>query len=522
MSGGNCPETPRQKMIGMMYLFLTAMLALNVSGELLQAFQLVDESILQSINAVQSKNDQLYAKFQNAEMTNEAKAKPKHDIAKEIGVKADSLFNHIDSLKMRMVRIVDSRPEATITDYIGGDNQDVAPQVMITERNGERSKILKDEINEYREFLLSHLTEEDTTISRSIIKSLSTESKKPSQKGEVERKWESQKFEHLPLSASFALLSSIQSNVRTTQADLIGHLLSEIDEGTFKFTAIDPIIMPTTGNVILKGSTFEADIFLAARDETQDPIVRVNGVEQPIQNGRGKYSVTTNKTGDFEYNAVIEVKDPMTGDPKPYSIKGSYQVIQPNVVISPTKMNVLYEGVDNPVEISVPGVPADRLSVKMTNVTQKRQGDEYILKPRSRSAGKKCIITVSADIDGKMHRLGSNEFRIKRVPDPYPIVANKRDGKIGKNLLKAQFGVIATMGPDFDFDLKFTVTSFTIAAIKQGFYKSETSKSYRFTDAQLDFIDGMGRGQKIFIEDIRAVGPDGTTRKLPTMTFTID
>jgi len=522
MSGGNCPETPRQKMIGMMYLFLTAMLALNVSGELLQAFQLVDESILQTIGAVESKNEQLYAKFQNAEMTNEAKAKPKHDIAKEIGAKADSLVNHIDSLKMRMVRTADGRPEATIENYLGGDNQDVAPQIMITEKNGERSEILKGKINEYREFLLSHLTDEDSAINKTIHKSLSTEAAKPSQQGEIVRKWESQKFEHLPLSASFALMSSIQSNVRTTQADLISHLLSEIDEGTFKFTKIEPIVMPTTGNVVIKGGTYEADIFLAARDEYQDPSVMVDGRSLPIQDGRGKYSIVTSKTGNFEYSAVIGVKDPTSGRLKDYPVKGSYQVVQPNVVISPTKMNVLYEGVENPVEISVPGVPSDRLSISMSNVDRKRKGDEFILKPRPRSAGKKCIISVSADIDGKTHRLGSNEFRIKRVPDPYPIVANKRDGKIGKNILKAQFGVIATMGEDFDFDLKFTVTGFTIAAIKKGFYQSEASKSYRFTDAQLDFIDGLGRGEKLFIEEIRAVGPDGSTRKLASMTFTID
>ncbi len=522
MSGGNCPETPRQKMIGMMYLFLTAMLALNVSGELLKAFQLVDESILQTIGAVESKNQQLYAKFSNALQTNEAKAKPSYDIAKEIGIKADSLVSHINSLKIRMVQTVDGRPEATIEDYLGGDNQDVAPQIMITEKNGERSEVLKQMINEYRDFLLSHLTEEDSAISKTLHKSLSTEASKPTQKGEIERKWESQKFEHLPLSASFALMSSIQSNVRTTQADLISHLLSEIDEGTFKFSKIEPIVMPTTGNVVIKGGTYEADIFLAARDEYQDPSVRVNGESLPIQNGRGKYSITTTKTGVFDYDAVIGVMDPTSGRLKDYTVKGSYEVIQPNVVISPTKMNVLYEGVENPVEISVPGVPSDRLSISMTNVDRKRKGDEYILIPQPRTAGKKCIITVSADIDGKTHRLGSNEFRIKRVPDPYPIVANKRDGKIAKNILKAQFGVIATMGEDFDFDLKFTVTGFTIAAIKQGFYKSEVSKSYRFTDEQLDFIDGLGRGEKLIIEDIRAVGPDGATRKLATMTFTID
>lgn len=522
MSGGNCPETPRQKMIGMMYLFLTAMLALNVSGELLQAFQLVDESILQTRVTVESKNDQLFAKFSNAMQTNEAKAKPKLDIAQRIGVKADALVKHIDSLKLVMVRTVDSNPEATPENYVGADNQDVAPQIMITESNGENSKILKEKINDYRELLLEHLSNEDSVIINMIKKSLSTESKEPSQKGEVIRKWESQKFEHLPLSASFALLSSIQSNVRTTQADLMGHLLSEIDEGSFKFTKIEPIIMPTTGNVVIKGGAYEADIFLAARDEDNDPIVKVNGEDVPILDGRGKYIGNTSKVGNFEYDAVIVVKDPLTGADKPYQVKGNYQVIQPNVVISPTKMNVLYEGVDNPVEISVPGVASDKLSITTPNADRKKKGDEYILRPRPRTAGKKCIISVSANIDGKVHRLGSQEFRIKRVPDPYPIVANKRDGKIGKNLLKAQIGMIATMGPDFDFDLKFNITGFTLTANKQGFFKSEPSDSYRFTQAQKDFIDGLSRGQKLFIEDIRAVGPDGTTRKLGSMTFTID
>lgn len=520
MSGGNCPETPRQKMIGMMYLFLTAMLALNVSGELLQAFQLVDESIQQSTIAVDNKNNQLYASFEAAEFANPAKVGESHDKAKVIGIKADSLYNRIQELKIMMMRTADGSPEATLENYKGASNQDIAAQLMITEKGGERSAELKKQINEYRELLLSEV--KDSSLRRVIGNSLSTEPVKSNKKGEVVTKtWQSQKFEHIPLSASFALLSSIQSNVRTAQADVVSYLLSKVDEGSYKFNKVEPIVIPRSDYVI-KGGEYYAEMLIAATDTLQPPTYSIaNHQTTVLENGRGVLRIPANSTGKQKWNGTIVFKDP-NGVDKEYPITHEYEVVQPNVVISPTKMNVFYEALDNPVEVSVPGVASSQLRVTMSNATFRKVGSEYIVKPKAGMAGGKSIITVSADINGQSRRLGSQEFRIKRVPNPIAMVAGKNEGKIRKNLLLAAGYVTAEMGEDFDFDLTFKVTQFSIATTRKGFYVVEQSKSNKYTEAQETLIKGVARGNRVIIEDIRAVGPDGRTRKLGSITFTID
>ena len=520
MSGGNCPETPRQKMIGMMYLFLTAMLALNVSGELLKAFQLVDKSIQQTINTVESRNYQLEAKLNNAMQVNEKKARGAKIKADSIKVMADSLYNHIQNLKLLMVHTVDG-PEATLDNYKGIDNQDVAAQLMITEKNGERSKQLKEMINNYRDLLLRFVHKKDTFVWKPIEETLNTNPPHEEGKNEVVHKsWESMMFEHLPMSASFALMSSIQSDIRTAQADVVNYLLSSIDEGSFKFTKIEPITKPVS-NIVIQGDKYEADIFLAARDEYQDPDIMVNGKTLPVVDGRGKYSVPANKPGEYEYEAELKITAP-NGLPKIYTIKDKYRVIKPNVVISPVKMNVFYESVDNPVKISVPGVPSGDLMVSITNCSKRKSGDIFIVRPNPGKAGLKSTVTVSAKINGKVRRIGSSEFRIKRVPDPIAMVAGKTDGKIKKNLLLAQRAVFAEMGDDFDFDLEFKVTGFTVSIIKGGYLQDARSRSNKFTQEQMDLIKTVGRGGRVFIEGIKAVGPDKTPRKLNSITFIVD
>jgi len=522
MSGGNCPETPRQKMIGMMYLFLTAMLALNVSGELLKAFQLVDKSIQQTIYTVDSRNLQLEAKLYNALQVNEKKAMGAKIKADSIKVLADSLYKHIQSLKLLMVHTADG-PEATLDSYSSIDNQDVAAQLMITEQTGKRSEELKKMITEYRDLLISYVAKKDSFIWKPIEESFSTEpfrDEKENDSEVVHKSWESQIFEHVPLSASFALMSSIQSDVRTAQADVVNYLLTGIDEGSFKFTKIEPITKPVS-NIVLLGDKYEADIFLAARDEFQDPEIVVKGSKLDVIDGRGKYSVPASRVGDYEYEAQLTITAP-NGLPKTYSIKDKYRVIKPNVVISAIKMNVFYESVDNPVEISVPGVTSKDLSISISNCTYRKTGNVYIVSPRPGKAGLKSIVTVSAKINGKVRRIGSKEFRIKRVPDPIAMVAGKKEGKISKNLLVAQQAVFAEMGDDFDFDLEFKVTSFTVSTLKGGFLQEKRSKSNKFTEEQKNLIKGVGRGSRVFIEEIRAVGPDKKTRKLNTITLTLD
>ncbi len=519
MSGGNCPETPRQKMIGMMYLFLTAMLAINVSGELLHAFVSLDEGFNQTRETVERKNEALYGQFENAYENNKAKAGAFWEKAIEIKIAADTLVNHIQGLKIKLAKTAGG-PEATPDLYTGIDNQDIAPQIMITEQNGARSKELKKRMNEYKDLLLSYLDESDpadTTYITAYKEVFKTEDIKG--KKDVKKSWESTKFEHVPLSASMAMLSKIQGDVRNAEADMVANFFGDINKDSYKFDKLISVVKPFK-TTILEGETYTAELVMAAYDPTIMPKIIVDGKQiNNIKDGRGLLE-QTKSVGKYKWDGVIKMPSPDGATYNDYAIEGEYEVVKPSAVISPTKMNVFYEGVDNPVAISAPGVSRSNLEVRMTNVNKREKGSGYIVKPKAGTAGKKSVISVYANIGGSKRLMGKQDFRIKRVPNPVATVAGLEGGKIRKNVLLAQSGVFAEM-KDFDFELSYDVTRFTVSVLKGGFIVDEPSKSGKFTQAQKELIKGMGRGSKLSIEGIRAKGPSGT-RDLGTITFILD
>ncbi len=520
MSGGNCPETPRQKMIGMMYLFLTAMLALNVSGELLKAFVSLDEGFNESRITIERKNNALYNMFSNSYKSNKEKVGEYWEKAQKIQEEANHIVGHIQELKVLFAQTAGG-PEATPELYNGIDNQDIAPQLMITEGAGKRSEELKEKITHYKEVLLSYLdATRDSALYGTINKVFNVEDVSGEGK-DVEKSWESTKFEHMPLAASMAMLSKIQGDARNLEADVVGNIFNKIDQNSFKFTKVAPMVIPTSTE-ILKGNKYEAKLLFAGYDETNLPRVKINGQTfDRFEDGMAVVELPGGKVGKNEWKGTMTMKGP-DGNPYTSDISGSYNVNQPNVVISPIKMNVFYEGVDNPVEISVPGVSASDIIVSMSNVNKRKKGDTWIVKPNPGSAGKKSTISVSVELDGgKTQRIGSQQFRIKRVPNPVAMVAGVTGGKVRKNVILAQQAVFAEM-EDFDFDLEFKVTSFTVSALKGGFIVDERSKSNKLTQAQKDLIGGLSRGSKVSFESIRAKGPDGSTRSLGTVTLVVD
>lgn len=515
MSGGNCPETPRQKMIGMMYLFLTAMLALNVSGELLKAFALVDHSIQQAVSTVEKKSSGLYTELGNAAALNPAKAQTSWDNAQKIRIAADSLVKYIDDLKLLMVRKV-SGEEATPDNYQGADNQDIAAQLMIVEKAGQRSKELKDKFGKFKDLLVSYI-DSDTALIANVSAMLSTID--PDPKEGIQRSWESEKFEHLPISASLALMSKMMSDVRNSEADVLRYLLSKNDEGSFKFTNVIPMVIPNS-KIVISGGEYNASVLISASDTTQNPIITINGQTVPVKGGVGMLKIPASSIGKKPISGQIQISGP-DGTPRVYDIKDEYEVIAPMVVISPTKMNVFYEGVDNPVAISVPGANSNQLSISMTNATFTRSGDGYMVRAKPGTAGGKSTISVTAEIDGKRRNLGSMDFRIKRIPPPIAKVAGKSEGKISRSLLMEQSGVFAVM-EDFDFELEYNVTRFVVSAVKNGYSVDEPSTNNRFTPAQKELIKSVGRGGKVFITEIRAVGPDKISKPLGGISLTLE
>jgi len=185
-------------------------------------------------------------------------------------------------------------------------------------------------------------------------------------------------------------------------------------------------------------------------------------------------------------------------------------VAEANAVISPTKMNVFYQEVDNPVEISVSGIPANKLFPSISNGTMTKSGNGYIVRP---GQGSKSVITVLAEIDKGKKSMGSMTFRVKALPDPVAKVGGKKGGTISKNELIAQQFVLADM-EGFDFEARFTVTEFTVSIKKGGFDQDVSSHSQRFTDAQKDLLKSLNRGDKVIFTDIKAKGPSGKVREL--------
>jgi gliding motility-associated protein GldM len=305
------------------------------------------------------------------------------------------------------------------------------------------------------------------------------------------------------------------------------------------------VVIPNS-NYVIRGSEYQADIYLAARDTTQDPVIWIaEGIKEPwvektdengntyidkreginytkleVEHGTGKgvFKRAGSSIGNKQWGGIIEITGP-GGEAIRRPFSAEYQVAEGGVVVSPSKMNVFYLAVDNPVEISVAGVAGNKISAEATNGMLMPSGNAFIMRPKRVG---NCMINVFAEIDGKRRPVGSKEFRVKQVPDPIATVAGKKGGGIEKNVLMAQNGVAATMPPDFDFELTYTVTQFTVLSVVQGFVKEYSSKNNRFTNEQKSLINTLAKGSRLYIQDIKAVGPDGSIRTLATIDFLLN
>lgn len=512
-------ETPRQKMIGMMYLVLTALLALNVSKDILEAFVLVDESLTVTTENFTEKNKLIYDEFDKAYTSNPNKVKKWKDYADQVRKGADDLYNTLNDLKIQIIKKADKSTEAVDKQKINSkkittkDNTDIPAHIMVGDNNNGKGKELKEKINKFRELILSMVDKKDKDVISSIEKNLDT--KDPAAVEGKKESWESEHFEHLPLIAVTTIMSKMQSDVRNAESEITRYLYGRIESGSFKFNKLEPTIIANS-NYILKGNEYQAEVFLGAFDTTQTPNIIVDGKTLPVKNGRGVYTVSGGAPGNRKWGGIIQMKaTDGTVIEKPF--KAEYQVAEATAVISPTKMNVFYLGVDNPVSISVPGVPADKVFPSISNGTLHKVGNSYVVNPRQIG---NALVTVVAEIDGKKKPMGNMEFRVKPIPDPIPKVAGRRSGTIDRNTLIAQMVVQADL-ENFEFDAKFNVTEFTVSASIGGFTQDVTVKSNKISDAQKNIIRNAQKGGRVLFTGIKAIGPDGKPRDLNDIVFKI-
>lgn len=514
MSGGNCPETPRQKMIGMMYLMLTAMLALNVSGDLLNAFDLVDKSIKSSTKNTEVKNKTAYLNFESANAQNPAKVGESYATVMKVKAAADSLYEYVRGVKNDLVHHADGA-EFDEDNYLSKSNQDIAATVMMVEGGGAKGEELRNRITEYKQYLQGIATGNDILVN-ALEGMLAT--KDTVDADNVKVSWQSQNFEHIPLAASMALLSNMQSNVRNAEADVVQYLYSSIDKASFKFNKIEPLIIAKS-SYVLQGGSYEADIMLAAYDDTMEPVVKVADSELRVEAGRGKYTAPASSVGQKKYTADLSIPDPVTGDMLHYNVVGEYEVAQPMVTVAPIKMNAMYRGLDNPLEISAPGISPSDLKVSATGCTLTKQGGVYIARPNKDA--KEAVITVGGNINGKSIHFPQKNFRVYRVPNPTPKLPGTKGNRIPKAQLTNVSGPRAEL-EDFVFDVKFEVVSFDLTMKQGGFDVTKSVKGSKFSAEQKQMLQKINRGQKLWIENIQVKFPDGSVNNLGTLSLICD
>jgi len=511
MAGGK--QTPRQRMINILYLVLLGLIALNVPDNLLDAFKKITDSLTNSSKNVQQGITTTFNTFEKTSLKDQHdRALPWYNKATKAKELADKLNDDVEQIKQQLITNTGGIDEKS-QDYRGRDNMDVSYNQLIA--NGKATE-LKKEIVATRENLLNLL--EDPKDRTGIDLSLSADD--PINPKEGKDTWELANFsEGIPMGAVITTLTKIQSDTKNSESEIVKKLLSKVDQAVVNLDQFNAVAVAPTSYVLV-GQPYTAQVFLTASDSKSKPTITVGGSPLPVENGQGKYVGSTSTEGIKKWTATINVKQ-ADGTIKPYTTpEQTYQVAKPSAVVSPDKMNVLYIGVPNPLSISAPGIAREQLHVSISSgsLTQVSPG-HFEAKVSSIGEAK---VTISGELEkGKPQVvLGTTLFRVKRIPDPIAQFAGKSSGQTSAVNLRAQDRVFAFLA-DFEFDAKFTVTRFTLLIQKP----RQDVTSYKATGNDLTAqmktaMQGITPGTRIWFDDITAVGPDGSTRGLLPIILT--
>lgn len=567
-------ETPRQKMIGMMYLFYTALLALNVSSDILNAFVLVNDSMSQTNTNFGAKNEILMSAFAKQMSQNPEKVKEYYDQAVQIQNLSDELVAYIRKVQDTIIiqnefggdigdvyisntefryelERDDGTPYDTVFDraykiptgYFKLKDKYHVPMAIlkpeqtagkrepdsdgIVEGNGE-ALILKAKFKNYNDAVLEILDAKDAA---TIKLGLNTENVYNSV-ARAEQTWQYNNFYHTVIIADLVILKKYVSEVLNTEAEVIAKLYGYIDAQSIKFDAVRAAVIPKS-NVVIAGSDYEADIFVAAYSKTEIPLVdikqnadtltmtEVKAKGEGIQHlndsltkaGITKFRIKTGTPGEYKYAGFINVKGP-DGNYMPYFFSSSYQVIKPTATVSADRVNVVYKKIANPISVSAPGFTNSQLRLVASGggrLVSKGGPGHYEFTPTA-SAREVKFTVMATKADGTTANMGSFPFRALPVPPPTIRLAGKSEGNIDRSTLESSPFLTANLD-NFLFELKYRVTKFEIiAASSRGVVVQQVVTGNKLPTSVINKLKRAPRGTLVIISGVQSVGDDGAKR----------
>ena len=517
----NCPETPRQKMISMMYLVLTAMLALNVSAQILNGYSLVNDSMQKSIQISDGKLANLQGEFGSLLHSDSIKAELMKPRVDSVIAVSDGFCDYITGLENKIIGTIMGDPNATELDADKNGDLNIASQIGMVEKDASgltNGKALAARMKEYREFMATI----DTSKSESILNTFATDDIK-SKDGD-KRSWEAGVFEDMPAIATLAVLNKIKNDVKVTESEALAYLIGAMDAGDFRVNKIQALAIPNS-SYVMRGNKYSAKIILAATDSTKEPEIVIDGKTLP--QGKDRYEVPTSAVGNHKYSGKM-ILTKKNGERIEYPFSSEYTVGEPTATVSADLMNVLYAGFNNPVSVSVPGCSQSDISINVSNSTSSKTGKGWIIKPIK--VGTPCIISVNAMVDGKSTFISKKEFRVKKLPDPLAMLEVKGQTGVdyfkgGKSIEKSKLitarKVVARLD-DADLDVKYKVLEFSLTYFdSMGNSMIEKAGNDQLTERQMKVFREMTKSKTVYISNTRAIGQDNIKRVLPPLEIKI-
>lgn len=516
-------------MINLMYLVLTAMLALNVSAEIINAFFMIDRGIEGSNNVIDESNEfTLTALEKNAEQ-DLSKYRPLVDAAKDVRSLSREFNSYIDSLREVLVNETGGYYPEDHEKYAGRPkgykNKDVTTRLLA---EGAEGTDLKDRILSARAKLLAAvnelngtegtrindetLAELENSITLNISDDWETKVKKPVS-------WEYFTFNQMPLASTFPIFRKFQNDMKSSEAAVLNYLVNQVGAESFKVDNFIPIASAPKSYVIA-GESYEADITIGASSKSvyENMSIKVNGSNLKVEDGIANYQTTTSGTGVKKYKVDITLTNPTTGQVETYSKEFEYEVGRRSVTVSADKMNVLYIGVDNPVSVVAAGVSSNDLRVSGS-------GGGLSL---SRAGNGKYTATVSQPGEAKITVAGggltptSFDFRVKRIPDPVARLSRSSGGEMGNGEFKAQGGVLAILD-NFDFDARCDIQGYNLVYVPSRQDPVESvNPGASYNDKSRRLVSQAKPGDIYYFENVKARCPgDSAGRTINSMVFKI-
>jgi gliding motility-associated protein GldM len=509
------PAEPRQKMINLMYLVLTALLALNVSAEILNAFKTVERSLITTNTTINESTETILESFEDKleEPESREKAAKWMPKAQQAVALTAALNQYINALRDTIMKEADFDPKRKGDSTFKEDNQDIATRLMVERGKG---KDLLAKLTQYKKDMISI----DDSLGKEIanlLKQINLDP--PPTKSKANSSWEAAYFRMVPTVAATTMLAKFQNDIKTSENRVVSLFHEQVGAVRVRFNRFVAITSQNS-NYLMPGQDLEIQAGIGAFSTEAVPTVSIGGQALPInENGVAVYKTKTSGIGEKSVAVNINYRD-QDGNPQTVTKVVKYTVGQSSTAIALPEMNVLYIGYPNKITVSGGGVGAEKISINVSGggaSTQKTANGEWIVNVSQQTND--CIINAIAD--GK--NIGALSFRVRQMPEPVATIGGKKSGDyVNAGTLAAQSGVGAFI-ENFPLNLKYSVTKFkVVGADANGDIITANCQGNSFNNQAKDIIKNLRSGDIITFEDIYCVGPDGKSRKLPSLLYNIN